>query len=168
MYGEEPLCVVVTEAGSFLRLIDSCVTQLKAQGPSRTCNESKEEEEEYRKEPLLPESPSAFPPVQLLCERETCVVTNTAWHHGCTPTEGDMRRHVSRETCGDMSRGRHAETCLEGDMRRHVSHREPLCRACGAISSSSSSLTSNLLKSYQLLTTHRSPSIRNRALLQTS
>ena len=29
-----------------MRLIDSCVTQLKAQGPSRTCNESKEEEEE--------------------------------------------------------------------------------------------------------------------------
>jgi len=28
------------------RLIDSCITQLKAQGPSRTCNESKEDEEE--------------------------------------------------------------------------------------------------------------------------
>ena len=37
---------MVTEAGSYLRLIDSCITQLKAQGPSRTCNESKEEEEE--------------------------------------------------------------------------------------------------------------------------
>ena len=34
------------EAGSYLRLIDSCITQLKAQRPSRTCNESKEEEEE--------------------------------------------------------------------------------------------------------------------------
>jgi len=33
-----------TEAGSYLRLIDSCITQLKAQGPSRTCNESKEKE----------------------------------------------------------------------------------------------------------------------------
>ena len=33
-----------TEAGSYLRLIDSCITQVKAQGPSRTCNESKEEE----------------------------------------------------------------------------------------------------------------------------
>ena len=32
--------------GSYLRLIDSCITQLKAQGPSRTCNESSEEEEE--------------------------------------------------------------------------------------------------------------------------
>jgi len=35
-----------SEAGSYLRLIDSCITQLKAQRPSRTCNESKEEEEE--------------------------------------------------------------------------------------------------------------------------
>ena len=34
-----------SEADSYLRLIDSCITQLKAQGPSRTCNESKEEEE---------------------------------------------------------------------------------------------------------------------------
>jgi len=33
-----------TEAGSYLRRIDSCITQLKAQGPSRTCNESKAEE----------------------------------------------------------------------------------------------------------------------------
>jgi len=28
---------------SYLRLIDSCITQLKAHGPSRTCNESQEE-----------------------------------------------------------------------------------------------------------------------------
>ena len=33
-----------SEAGSYFRRMDSCVTQLKAQGPSRTCNESKEEE----------------------------------------------------------------------------------------------------------------------------
>ena len=31
-----------------LRLIDSCTTQRKAQGPSRTCNESKKEEEDLR------------------------------------------------------------------------------------------------------------------------
>ena len=36
---------MVTEAGSYLRLIDSCITQLQAQGPSRTCNKSKEGEE---------------------------------------------------------------------------------------------------------------------------
>ena len=34
------------EAGSYLRLVDSCITQLKAQGPARACDESKEEEEE--------------------------------------------------------------------------------------------------------------------------
>ena len=33
-------------SSSYLRLIDSCITQLKAQGPFRTCNESTEEEEE--------------------------------------------------------------------------------------------------------------------------
>ena len=38
---------MVTEAGSYLRLTDSCITQLKTQGPSRICNESKEEEEGY-------------------------------------------------------------------------------------------------------------------------
>ena len=41
-------CVMCSgsEAGSYLRLIDSCITQLQAQGPSRTCDESKEEEED--------------------------------------------------------------------------------------------------------------------------
>ena len=34
-----------SETGSYLRLIDSCITQLKVQGPSRTCNESEEEED---------------------------------------------------------------------------------------------------------------------------
>jgi len=34
------------EAGSCLRLIDACITQLEAQGPARTCNESKEEEKD--------------------------------------------------------------------------------------------------------------------------
>ena len=33
-----------TEAGSYLRLIDSCITQLKAPGPSWSCNESTEQE----------------------------------------------------------------------------------------------------------------------------
>jgi len=43
-----PLCG--SEAGSFLRLIDSCITQLKVQGPFMTCTESKEEEEEEEEE----------------------------------------------------------------------------------------------------------------------
>ena len=33
-----------SKPGSYLRLIDSCITQLKAQGPYTTCNESKEED----------------------------------------------------------------------------------------------------------------------------
>jgi len=32
-----------------LRFIDPCITQLKAQGPSRTCTESKEEEEDLQR-----------------------------------------------------------------------------------------------------------------------
>ena len=42
MVGNAEMCSG-SEAGSYLRLIDSCATHLKAQGPSRTCNESKEE-----------------------------------------------------------------------------------------------------------------------------
>ena len=34
-----------SEAGSCLRLIDSCIIQLEAQGPSRACYEREEEEE---------------------------------------------------------------------------------------------------------------------------
>ena len=42
---------LLTEAGSYLRLIDLCITQLKAQGPSRFCNKSKEEEEVFLNNP---------------------------------------------------------------------------------------------------------------------
>ena len=37
-----------SEADSYLRLVHSCITQLKAHGPSRTCNESKEDREEKK------------------------------------------------------------------------------------------------------------------------
>jgi len=40
-----------SEVGSYLRLMDSCISQLKAQGPSRTCNESKEEKREVTFDP---------------------------------------------------------------------------------------------------------------------
>ena len=36
-----------------MRLTYSCIIQLKAQGPSRTCNESKEEEEDMNVGTLL-------------------------------------------------------------------------------------------------------------------
>ena len=37
-----------SEAGSYLRRIDSCITQLKAHGPSRTCDESTEDDDSGR------------------------------------------------------------------------------------------------------------------------
>ena len=46
-----------SEEGSYLRLIDSCITQRKAQGPSRTCNESKKKKKK-------PPSAAAWPPVK--------------------------------------------------------------------------------------------------------
>ena len=55
------LCV----AGSYFRLIDSCISQLKAQGPSRTCDESKEQEEA---------SPRPPPPVPSLCLSIRCIL----------------------------------------------------------------------------------------------
>ena len=47
LYQDSEMCSG-SEAGSYLRLVDSCITQLEAQGPSRTCNASKEEEEKGR------------------------------------------------------------------------------------------------------------------------
>jgi len=41
----EMIFVSSSEAVSYLRLIDTCITQLQAQGPSRPCDESKEEDE---------------------------------------------------------------------------------------------------------------------------
>ena len=38
--------VQVNEASSYMRLKDSCITQLEDRGPSRTCDENEEEEEE--------------------------------------------------------------------------------------------------------------------------
>ena len=42
------LCRWCVRLPPYLRRICSCITQLKAQGPSRACNESQEEEEEDR------------------------------------------------------------------------------------------------------------------------
>ena len=48
------------QAGSYLRLIDSCITQLKAQETSRTCNESNDEE---KKNPDPPSPNGSCPTV---------------------------------------------------------------------------------------------------------
>ena len=56
-----------SEAGSYLRLIDSCITQIKAQGPSRSCNKSTEEEEEAQSSSRSPTSscrPSSTPVIK--------------------------------------------------------------------------------------------------------
>ena len=50
-----------SEAGSYVRLIDYCITQFKAQGPSRTCNASKEEEEELGATSEWPEMAETLP-----------------------------------------------------------------------------------------------------------
>jgi len=44
------VCCPSPVQGEGLRLLDSCITQLKDQGPSRTCNESKKEEEDLELE----------------------------------------------------------------------------------------------------------------------
>ena len=44
--GAKEIAEVDAPPGSYLRLVDSCITQLKAQGPSRNCDESNKEEEE--------------------------------------------------------------------------------------------------------------------------
>ena len=44
MFRVQGLVLSGSESGSYLTLIDSYITQLKAQGPSRTCNESADEE----------------------------------------------------------------------------------------------------------------------------
>ena len=69
-------------AGSYLRLIDSCITQLKAQGPSRparTCNESKEEEERVfaSRRRIFHSLTHLLPPARLVivCEAVECPST---------------------------------------------------------------------------------------------
>jgi len=39
----DPTPFTLLDEGSYLRLIDSCITQITAQGPARTCNESEED-----------------------------------------------------------------------------------------------------------------------------
>ena len=63
-----------TEAGSYLIRIDSCITLPKAQGPSRTCNESKKKAEDLKDRPrpsIRPHrefrGPQAFPTLEF-CE----------------------------------------------------------------------------------------------------
>jgi len=67
-----------SEAGSYLRLRDSCITQIKAQGPSRTCNESKEEEEEGLVEAVI--VIALLPPVRLVRPPPLALLPGLAGH----------------------------------------------------------------------------------------
>jgi len=83
LLGQQVRCVVVTEAGSYLRLIDFCITQLKAQGPSRICNESKEEEKKTAGYELPPEGggcPTEVPRPGILVYEEEQLSTSRDVH----------------------------------------------------------------------------------------
>ena len=79
------------EAGSYLRLIAPCITQLKTQGPSRTCNESKEDEEE-RTSTLLG------------AERITSTEYES-WNPTSSPNNSSLPRENVSCTCGMGGRG---------------------------------------------------------------
>ena len=71
---------MVTEAGSYSRLIDLCITQLKAQGPFRFYDESEEEEEEdceptARRLTLTPISIKNNPFLKLIILEQTPLLT---------------------------------------------------------------------------------------------
>jgi len=71
-----------SEAGSYLRLIDSCITQLKAQGPSETCNESKEEEEEEEECRVYPDGPTMTHPMRWLRFSFSWTTWRSVWRLG--------------------------------------------------------------------------------------
>ena len=82
-----------TEAGSYLRLNDSCITQLKAQGPSRTCNESNEEEEE-EEEDL---SKQSFLVGQSLSTYEALKVLHLQYHMPFSFSGSGLQGHLAHE-----------------------------------------------------------------------
>ena len=79
-----------SEASSYLRLVDSCITQLKVQGPSRTCDESEREEEGSR-------------------DRGDKVATRTfSWSPVETQTKLHPDPHGPRQRCATASPSRQA------------------------------------------------------------
>jgi len=80
-----------------LRLIDSCITQLKAQGPSRTCNESKEGEKEASHQSAVPHGG-----VRPFDQKSTCIMQLTfrdpSFHQAGVP-HGGVRTFNQKSTC---------------------------------------------------------------------
>ena len=63
-----------------MRLIDSCITQIEAEGPSRTCNERKEEKEKiWPRAPMPPKSPFILTNVESsrVSYRDTSLIRNS-------------------------------------------------------------------------------------------
>jgi len=87
-----------------LRLIDSGITQLKAQGPSRTCNESKEEKKERsflfaRKREIL--GPVTRVKKKKMSGRRTCDTALTAM-------ASEVSGHVRTGSWTGLPRGKRA------------------------------------------------------------
>ena len=76
-----------SEPGSYLRLIDSCITHLKAQGPSRTCNESKEEEAEEEDKGAPSDIKRKVPPMMVSSVPMHSCVESTCRRHLCSGSE---------------------------------------------------------------------------------
>jgi len=95
-----------SEAGSYLRLIGSCITQLKAQGPSRTCNESKKEEEGETWDVT-----GHFPAPASFCTMNTDVLIHREMH--------EVRR------LSLVHRGTHQIARLSVSSQPHDAHRRP-------------------------------------------
>ena len=80
-----PCLLVSAEEGSYLRLIDCCITQHKAQGPSRTYNESKDEEEVSAERGRCKATRKSKFRIDMICPKRGC--------HVCLylPREVDVR-----------------------------------------------------------------------------
>jgi len=84
--GSDPPAQRGSEAGSNLRPIDSCITQLEAQGPYRTCNESKEEEAQRERERLVCYCPKTSASTAPCTSRRMCCPTHcTSYYAPCQP-----------------------------------------------------------------------------------
>ena len=95
----ELLLQVLLES-SYLRLIDSCITLLKAQGPSRTCNECKEEEEEE----------------EVLLEKSEWRVSTGLPRSYCSGSTALYRADVSWNTSSELSEAHRPRTLQQAYM----------------------------------------------------
>ena len=82
--------VVVTEAGSYPSLVDSGMPQFEAQGPSRTCNESKEEATRAKKKHPYTLHPA---PCTLHWNRRLALPPRVGGEHNAAPPQPPAQQH---------------------------------------------------------------------------